>query len=310
MSHRPTQQCFYVYPDKLIWTNVRQRRSGFHGKRLNQLIDANSGYKRLMFSERSRRELRKIISWFAAQATDKTTYCKVQKKSFKFKLNFVTLTLSSKQVHSDQVIKEQLLNQFLVELRSKYKVTKYLWRAESQGNGNIHFHITTDKYIYWKHLRDNWNRIQNKLGYIDKFEAKFGHRDANSTDVHSVVKIKNIAAYLSKYLTKSDKYRIIEGKQFGCSQILSSIKSLYIEEGSKEYAELQEAVTTHNVIRHDADYCSLIFANWDGSFRRYKSTISQTYKDFIEAIRSDALHLIERFDHSKHLELLKIKYCS
>ncbi len=33
-----------------------------------------------------------------------------------------------------------MLNRFLEKIRYQYNVKSYLWKAESQKNGNIHFH--------------------------------------------------------------------------------------------------------------------------------------------------------------------------
>jgi len=67
---------------------------------------------------------------------------------------FVTLTLSSKQKHDDNFIKRNLLNHFILWLKTEHDVVHYFWRAEPQKNGNIHFHIICDRYIHWRSIRD------------------------------------------------------------------------------------------------------------------------------------------------------------
>src|SRR5690554_5071199 len=62
-------------------------------------------------------------------------------------LVFITLTLSSKQVHDDNFIKRNLLNNFIIYMGRKFDMKNYLWKAEKQKNGSIHFHIVTDVYI-------------------------------------------------------------------------------------------------------------------------------------------------------------------
>jgi len=152
-----------------------------------------------------------------------------------FKLVFITLDLSSDQIHSDQVIKRELLNQFLIEAKKKWGITLYLWKAEKQKNGRIHFHIITDKTIDMNELRNVWNRIQQKLGYVTRYreDRQLWHRDGfkyapqyaprwnydaqlnayheglrtdwdnpNSTDIHSVRHIINLKAYFSKEISK------------------------------------------------------------------------------------------------------------
>lgn len=211
-----------------------------------------------LISEKANKRIKRAIDWLVAIAKDKELGDASTNKSYMWRLNFVTLTLSSKQIHSDNEIKSKLLNQFITELRQKYGCKHYVWRAEAQANGNIHFHVITDVFIPWRSLRTDWNRIQNKLGYVDAFASKYGHNDPNSTDVHSTIKIRNLSAYLSKYCGKNTKgytllktqctavnptfapfknvthrapkkgakiYRQINGNLWGLSQTLSKLKA-------------------------------------------------------------------------------------
>lgn len=132
-------------------------------------------------------------------------------------LTFVTLTLPSKQVHSDNEIKRTCLTPFIETLKRKYSVWNYFWRAEAQENENIHFHIIIDSYIEWQKIRKEWNKCVNKLKYVDEFERKHGHNDPNSTDIHGLKNIKSIEAYVIKYCCKQDGYRPIKGRLHGCS---------------------------------------------------------------------------------------------
>jgi hypothetical protein len=213
-------------------------------------LDSERKHKKTL-SIQSERKINKIIDFMADSAKWKKVYCKEQKKHFNFKLGFITLTLSHSQLSkvgklcnnllcaqmlsqkafdkinnkfilSDNEIKDVCLNQFLTELRQKHNVVNYLWKAETQENGNIHFHIIIDQFIWHGRLRDIWNRIQNKLGIIDEFEKRYHHRDPNSIDVHSVRKIKNLKKYFSKYLSKSDeRRRSVDGRVWGCNYQLS-----------------------------------------------------------------------------------------
>lgn len=211
-----------------------------------------------IMSEKANKRVRLGIDWLIEISKEKTLQKKGFNTNFKYKLNFITLTLSSKQIHSDNEIKSRLLNQFLTELRDKYACTNYLWRSEAQRNGNIHFHLVTDVFVPWRTLRTDWNRIQEKLGYISRFTEKTGKVDPNSTDVHSINAIKNLSAYLSKYCSKNSKgyvvmatkastepfkpksfltykhpelkekatfFRQVHGKLWGLSQQLSKLKS-------------------------------------------------------------------------------------
>ena len=177
-------------------------------------------------------------------AGEKTAQSQYSGKTFKFKISFITLTLPSAQIHDDKEIINKCLNQILIEIKKYYKVRNYIWRAEKQKNGNIHFHILTDKFIPWQELRDRWNRILNKIGYIDAYRvsqqkwhsqgfrprpelyptwskekqykaylrgAKQHWNNPNTTDIHAVQKIHNIKKYISKYMTKHEAPFQIKG---------------------------------------------------------------------------------------------------
>lgn len=188
-------------------------------------------------SIQAKRKMLKALDYMLLIVSNKTGFARLSGKTFAFKVAFITLTLPSIQQHEDSVIKNQCLNQFLIELTKRYNVKNYIWRAERQKNGNVHFHILIDKFVDWSELRDRWNRIINKLGYVDRYRDKMkdyfkeGFRKSsnendkrntkqqyksylanlrtdfsnpNSTDIHSIRKIQNIRLYISKYMTKNE----------------------------------------------------------------------------------------------------------
>lgn len=186
----------YMY-GKFHWIsepNIRHKNS------LLNLQDNNTHNK---LSTQASKKVKRAIKYLLYSAEEKIVTNSKFESQFKFKVAFITLTLSSQQLHTDQELKNNLLNQFFVEAKKKWNVTNYVWRMEFQKNGNIHFHILTDKFIPWLELRNTWNRIQNKLGYVDRYQAKYGKKQPNSTDIHSLTKIKNVAAYVTKYMSKS-----------------------------------------------------------------------------------------------------------
>lgn len=231
-----------------------------------------------IISYKANKRVRLAIDWLLHVAKEKILTKKGVATNFKFKVNFITLTLCSKQIHSDNEIKKTLLNQFLTELRSKYKCSHFLWRAETQRNGNIHFHIASDVFIPWRALRTDWNRIQEKLGYVSRFREKTGLTDPNSTDIHSINKIKNLSNYLAKYCGKNAKgyvvmctkagvqpfggslsfnynynppkkdahfFRQVHGRLWGLSQKLSKLKSAIHNVTDSIQAEIDWLIKKH-----------------------------------------------------------------
>lgn len=122
--------------------------------------------------------------------------------SIKFKVNLITLTLPCEQSHPDSYIHENIFKPFIRAWRNEVPELLYIYKAEVQGNGNLHYHVTANTYIHFMRLRNRWNAICKRAGYVNRN----GVVNPNSTDVHSVRNIRNLAAYMVAYLTKKDLY--------------------------------------------------------------------------------------------------------
>jgi hypothetical protein len=174
-------------------------------------------------SKKAETRLKNAVNWLVSSAKRKRIYSKADKKIFYFKINFITLTLPDTQEPiSEKDFKTKLLHTWLIYAQKYFYLKNYIWKLEFQKNGKLHVHITSDTFIHHKKLRDSWNRILKSNGYLNDYFNKFNNYDPNSTDIHSVKNIKNISAYLSKYLTKSDEHtKNIKGKIWGCNRALS-----------------------------------------------------------------------------------------
>jgi hypothetical protein len=140
----------------------------------------------------------------------------------KFRINFITLTLSAPQgAVTDRQIYNICFKPFLDAMRYRCPDVSYVWKAEVQRNGNIHFHITTNQYFDYRWVRSNWNKHQAKLGFIKSFAEKHGHTDPNSTDIKTVRQDGDLGAYMAKYICKKEaKKRTLGIKVWDCSSNL------------------------------------------------------------------------------------------
>lgn len=181
---------------------ARAQTEKFTQNKLNLQFNETGG----IISKKAKKNIATAIDWLLFAARPKKVVRTSNNSIFFFKINFVTLTLSSEQKHSDQEIKSEILDKFLQRLRDDYGLKNYLWRAEAQENGNIHFHLVTDIFLHYLKIRDLWNECQEKLGYVSSFAEKYGHTAPNSTDIHSIRNLKNVAGYLSKYCCKNICY--------------------------------------------------------------------------------------------------------
>lgn len=229
-----------------------RRNSQTQQNSLNNLKSNDTGGK---ISASARKKIVRGVNLMHALSLPKIFYNQDTGKSSSVKTTLITTTLPSMQQHTDQQIKSKCLNRFLESLRSNFGMKSYLWRAESQKNGNIHFHIQTNIVAHHSKIRDIWNSAINTLGYVDLFEQSNGHRNPNSTDIHAIYKVKNLGAYVSKYMAKDNGYRAVKGRQWFLSQNLSKIKPLslpyygslaqeldhYCDFNAKKFLQLEKA---------------------------------------------------------------------
>lgn len=115
-----------------------------------------------------------------------------------FRLGFLTLTVAG-SVKTPKAVHVHF-KKFLDWLR--YRNCLYIWKAEYQKRGQVHYHLIINQYIPWVDLRDGWNRIQKKAGYLNGYALKTGHFNPNSVDIRSVRSNKALSRYLRKYLVK------------------------------------------------------------------------------------------------------------
>jgi len=155
-------------------------------------------------STKSMTRLKNAVNWMLLFADKKRVFSKKDNKSFYFRLAFITLTLPSKQQHPDEVIKEKCLQPFLLWLHRYYN-SLYVWKAESQLNGNIHFHITIDTYVPWKSIRAKWNKLTAKLNYCKVFQDGTNDRGDAATQIKAVLSEKKCANDIGGYMSKKDQ---------------------------------------------------------------------------------------------------------
>jgi len=150
----------------------------------------------------------------------------VTNRTQSFKYIFITLTLAGN--HSDKEatqVHKDLLEPFLRWLRDSKKVTDYIWKAELQKNGNIHYHITTNQFVLHTDVRNKWNDLQFNRGYLKEWSDQHGHSNPHGTEVKAVKSDNDFMKYLRKYVSKEDKEgRKIVGKVWDCSRVLKEVK--------------------------------------------------------------------------------------
>lgn len=234
-------------------------------------------------SSNAARKIRNAIDWLIASASEKYVYSKKTKRFHKWKLSFLTLTLPTQGRMNDIEVKS-ILNSFLTLAKYNYGLHSYIWKAEPQARGVIHFHLTSDCYMWKNSVRFEWNRLLSKSGLLNN------QPDAPSTKIHSTYKLSNVAAYLSKYFLKPKKIsmppeknylhglpnyyhsnksevyskslgtlryiRPIVGRLWGCSHSLSQARSLSYTVDAGEMRSLNSEIREASVKEIQKQYCN------------------------------------------------------
>jgi len=176
-------------------------------------------------SKKSSSKLSDALNWLVFFSPWQPVYSKKEDKTFWFKMNFITLTLPTMQVHSDDYIKSRMLAPFLLWMKRSHNALHYVWKAETQDNGNIHFHITTNTFMHWRSIRKKWNTILANHGYCKVFQDGSNDKGDAATQIKAVKNHNQLLSYLKKYYTKNDSMK----KNITMKTTLASIPPEYFE---------------------------------------------------------------------------------
>ncbi len=175
-------------------------------------------YQNLYYQETQKSYLGTVSSAVAAKIYKITSVfinsvIKMYQPSSGFKqrlITFSTFTLSEPQKHSDkEIIKtfvdfidhlKKVDNHILGTFDKAPGLKNYVWRAETQENGNIHFHLIADCYLNKNTLQRLWNKYLLKLGYAPSNNSAFVESLKKDKKNNKILDVEN---YLVKYMTKA-----------------------------------------------------------------------------------------------------------
>lgn len=220
----------YVYP-----------RNGSHKIKLShhlQKVRENHKAYSGTITAGAKKRLTKAVSLLVQSTKQREIKNPITNKWQSFRLSFITLTIPQNNVLPDG----KFCNKFLLEpmirvLRRRYGLKNYVWKLELQRNGMVHYHLTSNVFINHVHLKEEWNKILDKNDLLNDYRKRTGNLFPNSTDIKSVKNIKNLEAYLVKYIAKeSQNEKAVNSKVWDCSRALKKAQ-YYSLESSWTYAD-------------------------------------------------------------------------
>lgn len=238
----------------------------------------------------AKKKLKRAISLMVASAKEKEAPNFKTGKNYKFKVNFITFTLpASQQGIEDKTIKHCLDN-WIKRAKRKHKLNSYVWRAERQANGNIHFHMVTDVWIHYEKIRNDWNAVLRETGLIEKFKEKHGHENPNSTDVHAIWKVKNLVQYFVKYMSKEHKQgeEPIKGKVWDCSQNLKTKNNCWMILEGRAAENFDYLANKQEIERINDPLFTILFVPQDKWNQYLCKEVRDKWDKYLEEIRNNS----------------------
>jgi len=223
----------------ISFVEVLKKSTNSHLYINNQIVKSNETYTGNL-TKFSRKNLSRALEIIYLTTPFRYCFNNALNVFVNFKLSHLTLTLSGTNdlwTYKDYTAK--LLSPFLSDCKRKYGMTKYVWKAELQENGNIHYHIISDMFQNHSDIKNLWNYHQRKHGLIDGYYRNYGNYHPNSTDIHSVDCSGNVANYLLKYISKSSQNKVkLDGKVWDCSLNIKGKKYFTIKTGDNGFTEM------------------------------------------------------------------------
>lgn len=295
---RARQVVSFNFSIKPRWiTMCRELEASENGKTKKQLINEinlSEHSTKGQISKKSKGKLMTAIDWVVYSSQNKSVYSCKTRSSFKFKINFITLTIPPQE--TDQVSEKtlkQLINTWLTYHRKYSKLNNYVWKVEYHKDGRLHVHLVADTFIHYQTIRNSWNTILQRNGLLEFHQKKFKNYNPNSTDVHSVKKVKKLSAYISKYMSKQNEAKAeYTGRVWSCSEKITIALNTRVCVSPNEIGRETKKLFSKNIeykeIRSKPDLFGQSYHLADLFFLKIKDWIylqgTQIYNEFKETI--------------------------
>lgn len=182
--------------------------------------------------ERARRNTGRVISryWQAVGWLWLRTRAEVidlgNGRRLRHRQGFLTLTLPGVATADHKAVKAKILDPFFTYCRNVLGLRDYVWTAELQDRGEIHFHAIVNQFLPKAKVRAAWLRHCDASGII----ARSGEGSRPATEIEECRDWNGSRVYAGKYLSKALRSGDIVGRVWSGSHSVTGIGSLSTNE--------------------------------------------------------------------------------
>lgn len=183
-------------------------------------------------------------------------------------------------------------NSWLTNLRKTYGLKDYVWVAEYQQNGTLHYHMLCNVRMEIKRVNRAMGVCLFHQGYLQSEISKY-----NGVDVQKVHGSReNLNAYLTKYVSKQESY-IYKHSPWRCSQSVSALfTSSLIDE--KTSLQLVQDLVKHTTQIYENDFAVIEFFNVKDENGHWYN-IPAHYRKIITDLNNQIINQLERERYEK-----------
>lgn len=152
-------------------------------------------------------------------------------KHLNHRQGMLTLTLPGVATADHKQVKNLILDPFLTYSRNVLGLLDYVWVAELQERGEIHFHMILNQFLPKDKVREAWLRCCDASGIIQG--SKAGYRPA--TRIEECLNYKGSRAYAAKYMAKALRSGAILGRIWSGSHSVTAVGKLSTNEVEQSF---------------------------------------------------------------------------
>lgn len=285
--------------NKIVMYRDRYNRFPSEHQRLQSQINFEKKEYNGYMSKSTKSYITKILDvWFMTCKYWNRHYSNSTQASKKI-LTFLTLTLPAIQIHTDNEIKRECLNHFIITCQRSGRFKYYFWRAEKQKNGNIHFHLLIDSYFDKIELQQIWCRCIERLGYIAAYQERFGNKLPPCTHIQVIPSNQSVIDYVVKYVGKNECELKVQGRIWGMSDELRNLIPPKALVDNELMSKIDQYVDDNKSNVYDDDNCTVVKIKWEHR-RAYELSFRSGILDVFDKANCNYLY----FDNDLPINIL------